>query len=178
MSNNYVAVTIKNINNRIGMIRHGTRLAGTEEHYGFSRHKLLSLRTPRAVDPARKARECVRHVDRRLTLTRQRRDLRDRANPKRSGADFGVSQTGEGTGLQVLKKRFGSGDRFTVERSDPPLHLREREREITIQIGVLGLVRDTGNLRRGKRGGKRDEGFESERGARDIFVGLLPLEVK
>ena len=39
-------------------------------------------------------------------------------------------------------------------------------------------MRDTGDLRRGKRGGKREEGFESEREARDIFVGLLPLEVK
>lgn len=90
MSNNYVTVTIKNINNRIGMIRHGTRLAGTEQHYGFSRDKLLSLRTPRAIDPAGKARECIGHVDRGLTVTRRRRDLRDRANPKRSGADFGV----------------------------------------------------------------------------------------
>lgn len=91
MSNNYVTVTIKNINNRIGMIRHGTRLAGTEQHYGFRSDKLLSLRTPRAIDPAGKARECIDHVDRGLTVTRRRRDLRDRANPKRSGADFGVS---------------------------------------------------------------------------------------
>ncbi|GAY56782.1 hypothetical protein CUMW_174470 [Citrus unshiu] len=110
------------------MIRHGTRLAGTEQHYGFRSDKLLSLRTPRAIDPAGKARECIGHVDRGLTVTRRRRDLRDRANPKRSGADLESVGGRRAPGFRYLRNGR-SGDRFTVERTDPPLHFRERERD-------------------------------------------------
>lgn len=121
-------VRAEQIDERIRGLGHRARwvLAGKQD--GLGGDELLPLWASGSVDPAGEAREAVRRVDGRLTGSGRRRrrrgrtDLEQGDDPVRPGADAGVPDLGEHTGLEVLEEWLGPVRERPGMRTSPPVH--------------------------------------------------------